>query len=537
MDHSIGNARNNFSEVCKISKGFWKKERIITFNIIEMTISQKIAQLFSPAAYIHDTEENIQALEQLITNHQIGGLTFFHSRHSAAANFEQRQEVLTYDQTLDKLITLINRYQKVSQIPLLISIDAEFGLAMRIEKTPQYPYAISVGALTIENKEFIKEYGFRVGNDLRKCGIHLNFAPVADINSNPNNPVIGYRSFGTDKEKVSEFAIAFYQGMKNSGISGAFKHFPGHGDTAVDSHLGLPILNKSKSELYAQELYPFVKGIEAGVEMIMVGHLAVPALTNGENIPASISYSLISELLKGEMGFNGIVVTDALNMKALSGMFETPGELEYKAFAAGNDLLCFSENVSSGIDFIKNHGDVNQIEQSFEKIMTLKSKLINPVKVPLDTPSFDFNSVDEFNKHLANQYIGTIYVKDAQIIKKPKIHVSFGQVPSDVFKDIPGIEYLNNIQNIEENLSLGESLLISLFIPSAKPVNHFGLSLPELDIIGNLALKYQVILCLFGNPLAIPLIPHWKEISQIIGGYQDFKVNQEVMRKIIINNF
>lgn len=265
-----------------------------------MTLKEKIGQLFSPAAFIHDTEENIQAMEKLIAEHHIGGLTFFHSRHSAAANFEKRQEKLSYENTLEKLIEQINRYQLVTKIPLIISIDAEFGLAMRIENTPQYPYAITLGTMDISEKDLVYEVGKRIAKDLKAVGIHLNFAPVADINTNPNNPVIGYRSFGRDKEKVSAFAWQIYKAHIDQEVGACYKHFPGHGDTDVDSHLGIPVLQKSKEDLEKEELFPFTKAIAEGLDMIMVGHLAVPALTEGKEIPASISKEIITDLLKKE---------------------------------------------------------------------------------------------------------------------------------------------------------------------------------------------------------------------------------------------
>jgi beta-glucosidase-like glycosyl hydrolase len=216
-----------------------------------MNTHQKIAQCFSPAAFIHDTEENYQIIEKLILEQEIGGLTFFHSRHSAAANFEKRAEVLDVGGTLEKMIGLINRYQAISKTPLLISIDGEYGLAMRIEKTPQYPFAITLGAIEENAVELIDAVGFRMGMDMKKAGIHLNLAPCSDVNTNPDNPVIGYRSFGTNPEKVAELSLAMYQGLKKAGIGACLKHFPGHGDTQTDSHLGLPVIQKTKEDLQA----------------------------------------------------------------------------------------------------------------------------------------------------------------------------------------------------------------------------------------------------------------------------------------------
>ena len=216
-----------------------------------MTLEQKIGQFFFPAVFINDTEENIQAMERLIKEYKLGGLTFFHSRASAATNYETKKKIVFNDASCLRLKELIIRYQNCAPAPLLMSIDAEWGLAMRVEKTPQYPYAITLGALPESEKKLVYEVGKQIGLDLKSVGIHYNLAPLADINNNPNNPVIGYRSFGQNKEKVSDFALEYLRGLNDSGILGCLKHFPGHGNTNVDSHLGLPVLKETLEELVA----------------------------------------------------------------------------------------------------------------------------------------------------------------------------------------------------------------------------------------------------------------------------------------------
>ncbi|MGY6520679.1 MAG: glycoside hydrolase family 3 protein [Mongoliitalea sp.] len=494
-----------------------------------MHLLEKIGQLFTPAAYIHDTEENIQAMERLIQTHGIGGITFFHSRHSAAANFEQRQEKLSYEYTLEKLIALINRYQSVSKIPLLISIDAEFGLAMRIEDTPHYPFAIAMGALSLDKLAWLKEYGERMGRDLKACGIHLNFAPVADINTNANNPVIGYRSFGADREKVSAFALATYQGMKKAGITACYKHFPGHGDTAVDSHLGLPVIHKSKEELKREELLPFADGIQAGVEMIMVGHLAVPALTQGKNTPATISKEIITGLLRGEMGFDGIIVSDALNMKAVADMFSEPGRLELEAFAAGTDLLCFSENIAEGIQLIAKHGDVDQIERSFQRIQSLKQSLGITKEETVTVPNFEFDTIRQFNKTLAGSYTQLIHQRDELGRQLANVGLSIGSPKINRFVSGANFPVYKSVEVLIPKLNKESIIAVALFVPSAKPVNHFGLDLSALEHLSQLGETYPVDLYVFGNPLAIPHIRAWENFRSITVAYHDFEVNQEII--------
>lgn len=501
-----------------------------------MNLKEKIGQFFSPAAFIHDTEENIQAMEALIQKHHIGGVTFFHSRHSAAANFEKRQEKLDYSNTLEKLLDQVNRYQKISKTPLLISIDAEYGLAMRIEETPQYPYAISLGAISVEHDDLIEKVGYKMGKDLKSCGIHLNFAPVADINSNPNNPVIGYRSFGTDKEKVSRFALAMYKGMEKAGIGACYKHFPGHGDTDVDSHLGLPVLHKSKRELMEEELYPFIQGIQSGIDMIMVGHLAAPALSAGKNIPASISKEVITDLLRNELGFEGIVVSDALNMKSVSDMFPEPGRLELEAFLAGNDLLCFSEHVAEGIEMISQKGDIDQIELSFDRIIAFKEKFGVKNTILPKHVHFDWESHEELNENLAKHYISTISKnKDTDIFNcrsfakvsvfSPLFNPFFTEI--DNLQNTPSFE-INTMRDMSwEDVKQFENLLIALYIPSVKPVNNFGLDLEVMKGLGDLLKSKNCHLYVFGNPLALKWLPNQEHAVKITCAFQDFESVQK----------
>ena len=489
-----------------------------------MNKNQKIAQLFSPAAFIHDTEENYQAIETLIREQEIGGLTFFHSRHSAAANFEKRAEVLDVSGTFEKLIGLINRYQKVATIPLLISIDGEYGLAMRIEKTPQYPFAITLGALKNDAATWVEEVGYRMGLDMKRSGIHLNLAPCADVNTNPNNPVIGYRSFGNQPEKVSQLAFAAYSGMKKAGIGACLKHFPGHGDTATDSHLGLPILHKSKAELEAEELLPFQVGIDQGVEMIMVGHLAVPALTGGKNIPASISRELITDLLKGEMGFKGLVISDALNMKAVANLYPEPGELEWQAFHAGNDILCFSDHVKEGIEKIAQNTSDSEIDTIFEKVMGLKTRLGVLETSPIAVPIFDWESHSKLQKELAENYVSEMYrAIDSAALQELAKAGKLGY--REFFTASPSI-FSQQLDFPFSSIGDAEKVILAVFVPSHKPLNQFGMDPEILTQIYQLAKTKACVLVHFGNPLALKHLGKLSDFEAVVCAYQGFTETQ-----------
>ena len=497
-----------------------------------MNKNQKIAQLFSPAAFIHDTEENYQAIETLIREQEIGGLTFFHSRHSAAANFEKRAEVLDVSGTFEKLIGLINRYQKVSKTPLLISIDGEYGLAMRVEKTPQYPFAITLGALKTDAEKWVKEVGYRMGLDMKHSGIHLNLAPCADVNTNPDNPVIGYRSFGNKPEKVSQLAFAAYSGMKKAGIGACLKHFPGHGDTATDSHLGLPILHKTKAELEAEELLPFQVGIDQGVEMIMVGHLAVPALTGGKNIPASISRELITDLLKGEMGFKGLVISDALNMKAVANLYPEPGELEWQAFQAGNDILCFSDHVKEGIEKITQNASDSEIDTIFEKVMGLKTRLGVLETSPIAVPIFDWESHSQLQKELAENYVSEMYraIDSAELQELAKA----GELGyREFFTASPSI-FSQQLDFPFSSIGDAEKVILAVFVPSHKPLNQFGMGQTGLDEIRELAKTKPCILVHFGNPLALKHLGKLSDFEAVVCAYQGFE-ETHVQAAVLLN--
>ena len=498
-----------------------------------LTPREKVGQLFMPAAFINDSEEEIVKLEKLIANYHIGGLCFFHSRASAATNYEGKKKVVYNKDSYQALKSLIKRYQQVAKYPLLISIDAEWGLAMRVENTPQYPYAITLGAIK-DHDEIITEVGRNIANDCKQAGIHWNFTPVADINSNPENPVIGYRSFGSDKHNVARKSLALAKGLQSEGVLTSAKHFPGHGDTATDSHLGLPVINKSKEELMENELYPFIKLIQHGIESIMVGHLAVPALADGSMKPSSISKKIIKGVLREELGFQGLVVSDALNMHAVSKMFTNKGDLEWAAFDAGNDILCFAEHVAEGIDTILQNAEEEQIELSFARIWELKEKVFNKENGNSETGLID---PADLNLRLAQRSL-TLYKGSPKDIDSFTIKEFAGieisnennnsffkhikkEVEFDYFSLIEG-----NAELIKNKVLTMQNVLIALYPPMAKPQNNFGIPEEHLKFLKEIIEAKNVILYLFGNPYVLNLL-QIKKTEAVVLIYQNFEVFQE----------
>ncbi|MFA9191565.1 glycoside hydrolase family 3 N-terminal domain-containing protein [Flavobacterium sp. FZUC8N2.13] len=503
-----------------------------------MTQAQKIGQFFFPAVFINDSEENIQAIEVLIRKYNIGGLTFFHSRASAATNYESKKKIEFNDDSYLRLKELIVRYQKCASTPLLMSIDAEWGLAMRVEKTPQYPYAITLGALPEEKKGLVYEVGKQIALDLKSAGIHYNLAPLADINNNPNNPVIGYRSFGEDKNKVANFALEYLRGMNDAGVLGCLKHFPGHGNTNVDSHLGLPILEENLEQLLANELYPFIKGIENDVDSIMIGHLAVPALNEGKDTSATLSKNIIQKLLREQLSYDGLVISDALNMHSVSKLYDIKGQLEWKAFNAGNDVLCFAENVPEGIQTILENASAERIDESFNRIWKCKEK-VGLFQSAENNTELNFEKAAALNAEIAKYSITKVIdTIDFKTIQKANQEQKVAQlslyknVANDFSKTIHSslqspqfaIESIVNfdILAFEKELESFDYLIISLFVPKAKPLNNFEIDAIIFELLEKLLATKKCIIYVFGNPYVLPLIPNLNKASRLIQAYQDF---------------
>jgi len=296
-----------------------------------LTPDQRIAQLMVIRAHSNLGADHIAKVESDIRNYNVGGLCFFQGG-------PVRQALLT------------NQYQSIAKTPLLITIDGEWGVGMRLDSVDRLPYQLSLGAVNDASLSY--RIGIAMGEQCKRLGIHVNYAPVVDVNNNPNNPVIGFRSFGADKEKVARYGVAITKGMQDAGIMACAKHFPGHGDVDVDSHYDLPIISKSLDQLDAVELYPFKKVFEAGIGSAMVAHLSVPAIDTATNRPTSISKPAITGVLRNRLNFQGLTFTDALEMKGIA-KYYPGGTIAVEAIIAGNDMLCLPASVSESIQVIQ----------------------------------------------------------------------------------------------------------------------------------------------------------------------------------------
>jgi beta-N-acetylhexosaminidase len=388
---------------------------------------QRLAQLFMVAAYSNKDMKHVREIRELIENYHIGGLIFMQGGPLREAK-------------------LNNYYQRLSKTPLLISIDGEWGLAMRLDSTPKYPRQMTLGA--IKNDSLIFEMGKQIARECKRMGIHVNFAPVADVNNNPLNPVIGMRSFGENKYKVAQKAVMYMKGLQAEGVMANGKHFPGHGDTDSDSHKTLPIISACKERMDSLELYPFKQLFDQGLSSIMVAHLFVPCYDTTKNTASTLSPYIVQDLLKKQLGFQGLIFTDALNMKGVAKFYE-PGMVDVKALLAGNDVLLFAENVPKAIEQIKiavSNGQITQeeIDARCKKILKAKfwcglnnTQYVNPKNLVKDLNS---TASDILNTKLSEASI-TLLKNDHHILPLKKldslkiIEISIGDKSENAFSE------------------------------------------------------------------------------------------------------
>lgn len=494
-----------------------------------MTLDEKIGQLFMVAAYTNKGIEHEKEIKDLIQKENIGGLIFM--QNDAIHQVE-----------------LINEYQKLSKIPLLIGMDAEWDVSMRLDNTNRFPWAMTGGAL--ENEGRLYEMGVQVAEHLKRGGAHFNFAPVVDVNVNPLNPIIGNRSYGSNPDNVAKKGMAYARGMQQNGILASAKHFPGHGDTDKDSHKTLPTISHDRARLDSIELKPFRDLIEEGVTGIMVAHLNVPALEPNEGVPASLSKKIVTDLLKNELGFKGIIITDALNMQGVTNNFPN-GLTDYMAFEAGNDILLFSQAISVGKEKIKTaleNGEIpmSRLEESVKKILMAKYYvgLDNVEEISTNDLMSDLNNQE--SKDLTKK----IFEEAATLIKNEDNLLPINRSKEGKFAWV-GLEEgeketfynsLNNYAdvqkiNIYENPNLDgienyNCVFISVHKDNSTPYKSYRISQKSIDIINKIGEKTNVILVVFGSPYAIKDFDD-KNVKSIVIAYQNHDSAMEPLPKLI----
>ncbi len=498
----------------------WVKKQ---FNAL--SLDEKIAQLMVLRAHSNWDEKKIDTLSQLIKQFNIGGLCFF-----------QGGPVREAMQT--------NYYQSIAKTPLLITMDAEWGVGMRLDSVEMFPRQLSLGA--IASDKLVYDMGAAVAAQCKRMGIHVNYAPDIDINNNPYNPVINDRSFGQNKDRVIQHGIAYMKGLQDNGVMATAKHFPGHGDVSVDSHLDIPIINKSRAALDSLELAPFRALIKAGIGSVMVAHLSVPAIDTTPKYATSLSPKAINELLKKELGFKGLSVTDAMDMQAISNYFPR-GEANVRALLAGNDMLCLPGDIGQSIEKIKQaiqEGRLSEedINSRVKKVLSAKFKYGLNKKQFIDTTNIiaDLNqsvsqlksamaaqsltyasasSLPNLNKEIPTAYIALNTAQHTYLTKS--LETNYGV---KVFLVNP--KDSSALDRIKDSLGNFQQVIVGLHNYSRRPANHFQIPSFILQFL-NQPHPQNWIHLILGNPYAVA---DFKNIANILFAYED---NEYVQKAVL----
>ncbi len=498
-------------------------ERWVDSVYQSLSEEQRIGQLFMVAAYSNRNQEHEKELQELIESYNIGGLIFFQGGPLRQAHMQ-------------------NRLQSQAQTPLLIGMDAEWGLAMRLDSTLKYPRQMTLGAT--HNDSLIYQMGKDIGNQCKRMGVHINFAPVVDVNNNPQNPVINNRSFGENKHLVTTQSLAYMQGMQSQGILACAKHFPGHGDTNSDSHKTLPTVKQSKERIDSLELFPFQRLIDSGVASIMVAHLSIPSLEPDLTVPSTLSKNIVTGLLKEKMQFDGLIFTDALNMRGVT-LNHKPGEIEAEAILAGNDVLLFSTDVPKAVKRIKHYiknGEIpeSRIEESCKKILRAKYQvgLAKPKARFVDVHGLHNQltpiSYDLTRRELLKQSLTLVQNKE-DLIPFQRLDtlsfasVAFGTAHTIHFQDVLG-RYIDmphfvasayTTDSLMAKLKQYDIVFAAFSDTHNAPSSNYGVAKGHIHFIEQLGKHVDVAATFFANPYCLEQVKSPESLQSIVIAYQD----------------
>ncbi len=477
----------------------------------KLSMDERIGQLYIVALYTNKDQNHISGVRKLVEQERIGGI------------------ILMQDDA-EQEIALVNEFQKKSRVPMLFGMDAEWGLYQRIKTAHKFPWAMTLGA--IQDNNLVYEMASKIAEDAKKMGIYWNFAPVVDVNTNPKNPIIGNRSFGSDVQNVIAKSLAYAQGLQDNGVLAAIKHFPGHGDTDVDSHLDLPVVKHSLERLNKIELAPFKALMDKKIGGAMIAHLYVPQLEKGKNIPASISYDIVTNLLKNKFRYEGLVITDALNMNAVAKKYPA-GELDLRAFKAGNDVLLFSQDVQTGKKLIKEaiqKGEISEkrLEESVKKILKTKYLLGLQNLRPLSSEGIN-NALnnDSHAKISEKLYANALTLlkdekqlfplREKEVYYLPLEEASHEAFLQELSKEIKVKKISSKeIQSIPENAVV----IIGLHKDNSTAYKPYKVSWESKRLINQVKLRNKVILNVFGSPYALQDVDI-SGISSVLVSYEN----------------
>lgn len=516
-----------------VTKDSTDQQRWVDAQYAQMSLDQKLGQLFMVSVASNQSKQATDIIKNLIVKEHLGGVIF-------SKGGPVRQAKLTND------------YQAAAKIPLLIGMDAEWGLSMRLDSTYAFPWNMTLGA--IQDNSIVEKVGYQIGKHAKRLGVHINFAPDLDINTNPKNPIIGNRSFGEDRDNVVAKGTAFAKGMERAGVLANGKHFPGHGDTEVDSHHNLPVIPFSRKRLDSLELYPFKKLINSGLSSIMVAHLEVPALEMKKGLPSSLSEQIISGILKEQLGYKGLIFTDALNMKGVSTKGKD-GSVELDAFMAGNDMLLMPENIVSAKEKLAKAYDKGKLTEerlaySVKKILMAKYKAgLNKYRpIGLNNLYEDLNSLEDdiiYEQAIENAITVVKNKLDILSIKnldnKKIAYVKMGDSDNGAFvkglrnyADVTVVE-ANDINTLKAKLKDFNLVIVGHHKSNDSPWKSYKFSTKELNwlqAIGNERTS-NLILCVFAKPYALTDIKSYDMIDGVVMSYQNSEIAQEKTAEVL----
>ena len=532
-----GKIPGNISGSTSVESPAGREQHWVDSVFASFSTEDKIAQLIFIKAFSNRDEAYNDTLAQTVKRYQIGGIVFFKGSPI-------------------RQVRLTNLLQQQSRTPLFISIDGEWGLAMRLDSVVPFPKQMTLGA--IANNGLIYRMGAEIARQCNRMGIQINFAPVVDINSNPKNPVINYRSFGENKESVAEKSIAYMTGMQKNNVITAAKHFPGHGDTDQDSHQTLPLISHTRENIEDVDLFPFRKIIKKGINAVMVAHLSIPALDTTKNLPSTLSHPIVTGILRDELGFNGLIFTDALEMKGVANAFE-PGILEVKAILAGNDILLMPVNIPKTISAIKAAIDSSlipmaAIDEKCKKILHFKYK----------TGLAHFNSIsekgliDDLNSREAELINRQLYESAITVVKNNRdilplknldtlrlACLDLGDTVINNFQKrlscYAGIKHFNFIpdstqacQNkIVSMLDSFNLIIVAITNTYASSERNYNISRNSVNVINKLKKTKKIVMDLFANPYALAMFDDTSMMEAIVISYEDKNTPADVSAQLI----
>jgi beta-N-acetylhexosaminidase len=497
-----------------------------------LTLDEKIGQLLLPRGNFSGKGYQPEKLMQWVKEYKIGGVVFFAGQPTIQAK-------------------ITNDLQAASKVPLLIGQDFEWGLAMRLDSTVRFPYAMALGAMQ-GNELLIEKMGEEIGKQCKRIGVHVNYAPVVDVNVNPNNPVINFRSFGEDKNQVAKKALAYMKGLQNQHVLATAKHFPGHGDTGVDSHYDLPVIQHPTERLHAIELYPYKELINNGLSGIMTAHLSVPALDSTPNLAATLSPKIITDLLRKDLRFEGLVFTDAMDMQGAVKHFPN-GQALVKAILAGNDILETFLDVPTAVNAIreavlKGELPMEVLDARVKKILRAKAWVgldkYQPVSLTNLVEDLNPTTSDLLNRQFAEASLTLVknenllypiqdLTKKIAIVSVESNEKTAFQHMADNYTTVQHFQVPTKkandttIQQLAETLRDFDMIVVALHLPSVTPYAKYGISESTQKAMKLLSSSKNAILVIFGNPYSLGKLEEIESASSILVANQLTKYTEE----------